>query len=95
MYLPQALQHLLKAELISLRDPPQNPNTSSPKYNHNARYAYHSNNLGHHTNNFWALKNKIQDLIDNKTIEFDPPPTLNMIIAPMKNHGKGVCDRWK
>ena len=36
------------------------------------------------------LTNKIQDLIDNKTIEFDPPPTPNVITAPMPNHGKGV-----
>ena len=31
-----------------------------------------------------------QDLIDNKTIEFNPPTTLNVITAPMPNHGKGV-----
>ena len=37
-----------------------------------------------------ALKNKIQDLIDNKTIEFDPPATPNVITAPMPKHGKGV-----
>ena len=36
------------------------------------------------------MKNKIQDLIDNKTIEFDPPATPNVITAPMSNHGKGV-----
>ena len=35
-------------------------------------------------------KNKIQDLIDNRAIEFDPPTTLNVITAPMLNHGKGV-----
>ena len=73
MSLSQALQHLLKAQLITLRDPPQNPNTSSPKYNPNARCAYHSNSPGHDTNDCWALKRKIQDLIDNKVIEFDPP----------------------
>src|ERR1051325_3957261 len=36
MPLSQALQHMLKAELITLRDPPQNVNTSSPRYNPNA-----------------------------------------------------------
>ena len=35
-------------------------------------------------------KNKIQDLIENKTIEFDPPTTLNVMTAPMSNHDKGV-----
>ena len=75
---------------MTLQDPPSNPNTSSPKYNPNAKCAYHSNSPGHDTNDCWSLKNKIQDLIDNKTIEFDPPPTPNVITAPMPNHGKGV-----
>ena len=90
MPLSQALQHLLKAYLVTLRDPPQNPNASSPKYNPNARCAYHSNSLGNDTNDCWALKSKIQDLIDNKVIEFDPPETPNVITAPMPSHGKGV-----
>ena len=29
-------------------------------------------------------------MIDNKTIEFDPPPTSKVITVPMSNHGKGV-----
>ena len=90
MPLSQALQHLLKEDLVTLRNPPQNPNTSSPKYNPNAKYAYHSNISGHNTNDCWALKSKIQDLIDNKVIEFDPPQTPNVITAPMPSHGKGV-----
>ena len=90
MSLSQALQHLLKANLVTLHDPPANPDTSSPKYNPNAKCAYHSSSLGHETDRCWALKNKIQDLIDNKTIEFDPPPTLNVIIAPMPKHDKSV-----
>ena len=90
MSLSQALQHLLKANLVELCDPPANPDTFSPKYNPNTKCAYHSNSPGHETDQFWALKNKIQDLIDNKTIEFDPPPTPNVITAPMPNHGKGV-----
>ena len=68
MSLYQALQHLLKANLVTLRDPPSNPDTSSPKYNPNAKCAYHSSSPGHETDQCWALKNKIQDLIDNKTV---------------------------
>ena len=64
MPLSQALQHLLKAELITLRDPPQNPDTSSPYYNPNVKCAYHSNSPRHDTNSCWALKNKIQDMCD-------------------------------
>lgn len=90
MSLAQALQHMLKGELITLKDPPQNPNTSSPRYNPNARCAYHSNCPGHDTNNCWVLKNKIQDMIEAGEIEFDPPGTPNVITAPMPNHEKTV-----
>ena len=86
MSLAQALQHMLKAELITLKDPPRNPNTFAPSYHPNARWAYHSNSPGHDTNGRWALKNKIQDMIDAKEIDFDPLETPNMIIAPMPNH---------
>ena len=75
---------------MTLRDPPANPDTSSPKYNPNAKYAYHSNSPGHETDQCWALKNKIQDIIYNKTIEFDPPLMPNIITAPMSKHDKGV-----
>ena len=37
MPLSRALQNLLKAEQVTLRDPPQNPNTSSPQYNPNVK----------------------------------------------------------
>ena len=62
MPLSHALQHLLKAELITLRDPPQNSDTSSPKYNPNVRCAYHSDSPGHDIDNCWTLKNKIQEI---------------------------------
>ena len=90
MSLVQALQHMLKAGLVTLREPPQNPNTSSPRYNPNARCAYHSDSPGHDTRNCWALKNNIQDMIDAKEIELDPPETPNVITTPMPNHYKGI-----
>ena len=61
--------------LITLIGPHPNPKTSSPNYNPNATCAYHSDSLGHDTNDFWALKYKIQNLIDAKEIEFGPPET--------------------
>src|ERR1043165_2339555 len=91
MSLSHALQHMLKTELITLRDPPQHVNTSSPKYNPNARGAYHSNSPRQDTNNCWALKNKIQDMIEAREIEFDPlVETPNVINAPMPDHGKSA-----
>src|SRR3954469_11651817 len=64
MPISQALQHLLKANLITLKDPPKNANTSSPSYRPDATCAYHSNCPGHNAHHCWALKNKIQDMID-------------------------------
>ncbi|XP_058775524.1 uncharacterized protein LOC131649781 [Vicia villosa] len=92
MSLTQALQHLLKAELLAPITPHPNPNTSLPRYNPNARCMYHSNSPGHDTNNFWTLKNEIQDMIYAGEIEFDPPETPHVITAPMPNHGKAVND---
>ena len=86
MSLTQALQQMLKAGLITLRAPLRNPNTSAPTYHPNERCAYHSDSPGHDTNNCWALKNKVQDMIDAKEIQFDPPETPNIITAPMPNH---------
>ena len=90
MTLAQALQGMLKANLITLRDPPTNPNTTSSRYNPNARCAYHSDSPGHDTNDCWSLKNKIQDMIEAGEIEFEPPETPNVITAPMPNHDKTV-----
>ena len=90
MTLAQALQGMLKANLITLRDPPAKPNTTSPRYNPNARCAYHSDSPRHDTNNCWSLKNKIQDMIDAGEFELDPPETPNVITAPLPNHDKTV-----
>ena len=87
MTLSQILPHLLKSNLATLKEAPKNPNTLSPQYHPNAHCAYHSEILSHDTNNCWALKNKIQDLIDAKEIEFDAPEKPNVISAPMPRHG--------
>ena len=70
MSLFQALQRLLRLNLVTLRAHPQNPNTAHPAYDPNKRCAYHSACPGHDTNECWALKNKIQDLIDEGALEF-------------------------
>ena len=68
-------------------------NTTSPHYHPNAKCAYHSDSVGHDTNDCWALKHKIQDLIDVKEVEFDAPEKPNVISAPMPKHGllKKIC----
>ena len=82
MSLAQVLQHMLKAELITLKAPPQNPNTAAPSYHPNERCAYHSDGPGHDTNNCWALKNGIQDLINEGVLEFTQDDQLELFYHP-------------
>ena len=73
MTLSQILPQLLKTNLVVLKEAPKNPNTTSPKYNPNARCAFHSDSPGYNTDDCWVLRNKIHDLIDAKEIEFGAP----------------------
>ena len=86
MPISQVLQHLLNLNLVTLRDPPRNPNTSAPSYHPNALCAYHSNNPGHDTNDCWALKNKIQDLIDRGVLEFTQGGQTEFFCRSLKAH---------
>ena len=82
----QALHHMLEAKLVTLREPPQKPITASPCYNHEERCAYHSNSPGHDTNHCLALKNKIQDLVDEGALEFTQDGQLEFFCHPSKAH---------
>ena len=75
---------MLKAELITLKAPPRNPNTASPSYHPNERCAYHSDGLEHDTNNCWALKNRIQDLIDEGVLEFTQDDQMEPFYHPSR-----------
>ena len=86
MPLAQALHHMLETKLVTLRDPPQKPNTSAPNYKYNERCAYHSSSPGHDTNQCWTLKNKIQDLIDEGALEFTQDGQLKFFYHPSKTH---------
>ena len=86
----QVLPHLLKLNLATIKEAPKNVNTSSPHYHANAKCAYHSDSVGHDTNDCWALKHKIQDLIEAKEVEFDAPEKPNVISAPLPKHGRNV-----
>ena len=90
MTLSQVFPHLLKSNMVTLKDAPKNPNTASPFYHPNSRCAYHSETPVHDKNDCWALKNKVKDLIDAKEVEFDPPETPSIITSPMPKHGPGV-----
>ena len=87
MTLSQILPQLLETNLVALRDPPKNPNKTPSRYNPNARCAYHSNSPGHATDDYWTLRNKVQDLTDATEVEFEAPETPNVITAPLPKHG--------
>ena len=86
MSLDQELHHMLEAKLVALRGPPQKPNTYSPHYKHNERCMYHSNSHGHDTDHCWALKNKIQDLIDEGALEFTQDGQTEFFCHPSEAH---------
>ena len=57
MSMSQVLLHMLNfLNLVTLKDPPRNPNTSSPSYHPNERCTYHSNSPVHDTDSCWTLK---------------------------------------
>ena len=67
--LTEALHHLLNLKLIGLRNmppPPPPPARLPPNYDANARCEFHSGGVGHSTDNSFALKCKLQDLLDAK-----------------------------
>ena len=71
----------------TVREAPKVVNTTSPKYNPNARCAYHSDSPGHSTDDCWALRNKVQDLIDAKEVQFEAPEKPNVVTSPLPDHG--------
>ena len=83
MTLSQIFPQLLSTNLVTIKEAPKVVNTTSPKYNPHARCAYHSDSPGHTTDDCWALRNKVQDLIDAKEIEFEAPERPNVVTAPM------------
>ena len=86
MPMSQALQHMLKYNLVTLKDPPRNPNTFAPSYHPNERCVYHSNSSGYDTDSCRTLKYKIQDLIDEGALEFAQYGQLEFFCHPSKAH---------
>ncbi|KAK4708751.1 hypothetical protein R3W88_029676 [Solanum pinnatisectum] len=65
---------------------PKPVDTSSKFYKPDQRCAYHSNNVGHDTEDCINLKHKIQDLIDQKVVSLQTvEPNVNS--NPLPNHG--------
>lgn len=67
---------------------PPPPERLAASYDVNARCEYHSGGVGHNTERCFSLKNKVQDLIDFKAIQFTPNNTPNVTQNPMPLHAK-------
>src|SRR4051812_41183532 len=90
MPLSQVLQQLLNQNLITLLPPYSFPAKPVPGYKYHARCAYHSNSPGHDIEDCWQLKHKIQDLIDDKIIDFNSPkePHLTNVVHNRKSRNE-------
>lgn len=65
---------------------PKPVDINSKFYRPDQRCAYHSNNVGHDTEDCINLKHKIQDLIDQEVVSLQPAaPNVNT--NPLPNHG--------
>ena len=77
---------MLNLNLVTLKDPPRNTNTSAPSYRLNERCAYHSNSPGHDIDCCLTLKYKIQDLIDEGALEFAQDGQIKIFYRPSRTH---------
>ena len=68
----QLLPHLLKGQLVQLRELGPPPNPLPRCYDASACCEFHSGAPGHIIGNCRALKNSIHDLLYAKTITFTP-----------------------
>ncbi|XP_069145633.1 uncharacterized protein [Solanum lycopersicum] len=67
---------------------PKPVDVNSKFYRPDQRCAYHSNSVGHDTEDCINLKHKIQDLIDQEVVSLQPAaPSVNT--NPLPNHGGG------
>src|SRR4051812_45620745 len=88
MPLSQVLQQLLNQNLITLLPPYSFLTNPTPGYKYHARCAYHSNSPGHDTKDCWQPKHKIQDLINEKIIDFNSPEELHLTNGEHNRKGR-------
>lgn len=86
MYYSQVLQHLLQLKLVNLRGMPPPSESLPADYNPNSRCEFHYGGVGHNVENCWALKYKVQELLDSNAIQFTPNNRPNIIQNLMPAH---------
>ncbi|XP_058734931.1 uncharacterized protein LOC131606841 [Vicia villosa] len=91
MPLTQVLQQVLNQNLITLLPPYSVPANPAPGHKYNGRCANHLNSPGHDTEYCGPLKHRIQDLIDDKIIDFNSHEEPHM--ANVVHNQKGRNER--
>nr|XP_016446958.1 PREDICTED: uncharacterized protein LOC107771997 [Nicotiana tabacum] len=82
------LQKLIQLGLLQPM-PPNRQNPESPSYRVGTRCAYHSGREGHDTENCWALKRAIENLIEEKLIVLRDEEIPNVTNNPLPAHNNG------
>ena len=73
--------------LVPMDIPPMQP--PYPRwYNENVQCDYHSNNRGHSTKDYIALKQRVHDLIKARALAFNDKDVPNVNGNPLSNHQK-------
>ncbi|XP_050877813.1 uncharacterized protein LOC127081614 [Lathyrus oleraceus] len=73
-------------KLVTLKEMPPLINKVPANFNANALCGYHSGGVGHDVKNCWALKYKVQELLDSKVVQFTPVNAPNVIQNLMLVH---------
>ncbi|XP_050918887.1 uncharacterized protein LOC127136366 [Lathyrus oleraceus] len=82
----ELVPYLIHVGAIVPRDLPTTSPPFNRSHNPNATCAFHAGHIGHSTEDCWALKKRIQELIDQEILSFSKEKT-NMKTNPLPNHG--------
>lgn len=66
-----------------------------PAHRPDAKCAYHSGQAGHDTEQCWTLRNKVQDLIDSRSIKLEETAAPNVTTNPLPNHQVNMITKEK
>ncbi|PKI41143.1 hypothetical protein CRG98_038466 [Punica granatum] len=89
--LPASLSHIFRQLLVGnkIRTEAPGPNFDPAVQNQNLYCEFHRGALGHTLDDCWALRNRIQEMIDTRQISFNEVKPPNVRANPLPDHGSG------
>src|ERR1051325_7821903 len=84
------LPYLIQDGRVVPRELKPVPGPPKPWFNENARCAFHANSPGHTTEDCFAFKCKVQELIDRKLLTF--ADVRNIANNPLPRHGSSLVN---